>query len=364
MKLEAACCRNMLLLFSQSKVNWIFPYKYRLKNQYLCAMASKLYNPFNNFQFDNNTCFLTGEALNSADEQIQVFPIWMMQKFNLEAMPFKMLDENIVTYKALKLPCSVEAAMRFENLENKIEKAMLSGYSAIKEIPELELFQWVGKILYGVVFNEIQAGIRQTTLSGDPLNFSQALVHKFRNLHWMLQSIRTTIEFENTNPFSISIIPIKDNDSNFNYRDEINTLIFSFRMNDFAILATLQDNGTNRIYHEDILTKIEGKALHPIQFEELCARYFYSAYLFNRLPEYTYMETADKTFIEPMPLNDWTLKPIFDEWQVKTYGQVLENFWKPWGFTLFEIIKNPEAPMSFLCDENNNFIENIEVPKD
>jgi hypothetical protein len=30
----------------------------------------------------------------------------------------------------------------------------------------------------------------------------------------------------------------------------------------------------------------------------------------------------------------------------KTYGQVLENFWKNWGFLLLEIIKNPNEPMS------------------
>ncbi len=326
-------------------------------------MASKLFNPFNNFQFDNKTCFLTGKALQTADEQIQVFPIWMMRKFNLEDMPFKMLDENIVTYKALKLPCSANAAILYEQLESNIENAMATGYLAVKELSELSLFQWVAKILYGVIFNEIQAGIRQATLSGEPLNFSQALVQKFRNLHFMLQSIQTPIEFEHQNPFSILILPIKENDSNFNYRDEINTLVFSFRMNDFAIIATLQDNGTNKIYHQDALTKIEGQQLHPIQFEEICARYFYSAYLFNRLPEYTYMETPEKIFIEPMPLNDWTLKPIFDNWQNKTYGQVLENFWKPWGYTLFEIIKNPEAPMSFLFDHDNKFIEKVDTAK-
>jgi hypothetical protein len=42
-------------------------------------------------------------------------------------------------------------------------------------------------------------------------------------------------------------------------------------------------------------------------------------------------------------------------WQNKVYGQVLENFWKPWGLLLFEIIKNPEHPLSFLLDEDKNF---------
>lgn len=331
---------------------------------YLCfAMESRLYNPFITFKFGNRTCFLTGESLGSSDEQIQVFPVWMMRAFDLEEKPFKMLDENMVTYKSLKLPCSVRVAEAFGEVEEKVEKAMKGGYKEVKNLPEQELFQWVGKILYGIVFNEIQAAIRQTMASGEEMNFSQALVHKFRNLHFMLQSLIMPMEFEHVNPFNIKVFPVENASDTFLYRDEINTLIFSIRMGDFAVMATLQDNGTNTIYHEDILHHVRGQILHPIQFEEICARYFYSAYLFNRLPEYTYMETPEKVYIEPMPLNDWTLKPIFDDWQVKTYGQVLENFWKPWGFTLFEIIKNPENPMTFLLDEDGRFRKTVDLPK-
>jgi len=325
-------------------------------------MATTLYNPFLDFQFDNQTCFLTGRQLQSEDERIQVFPVWMMRAFDLEEKPFKMLDERIVTYKQLQVPCSADVASLFEQTEIKVEEAVQQGYEAVRNLDELVLFHWVAKILYGVVFNEIQTGIRQSMLSGEPMNFSQALVHKFRNLHAMLQSIVVNMEFEQRNPFTIQIFPVANAPETFSYRDEINTLIFSLRMHDLAIIATLQDNGTNAIYHEDVLKKIDGYRLHPIQFEEICARYFYSAYLFNRLPEYTYMDTGKRVFVEPMPLNDWTLKPIFDPWQAKIYGQVLENFWKPWGYTLFEIIKDPEHPMTFLTDEEGSFRAHVDVP--
>ena len=326
-------------------------------------MATKLFNPFLDFRFDNKSCFLSGSALQSADEQVQVFPLWMMRSFDLEDKPFKMLDESMVTYKSLKLPCSTVVAEQIERIEKQVEEAMAIGYAAVKELPELVLFQWVAKILYGVVFNEIQAGKRQAVLSGEEMNFSQALVHKFRNLHAMLQSLVVPMTFDVKNPFSILVLPVDNAPDTFNYRDEINTLIFSVRMNNFAIIATMQDNGTHAIYHEEELASVEGHVLHPIQFEEICARYFYSAYLFNRLPEYTYMETPAQLFVEPMPLNDFTLKPIFDPWQVKTYGQVLENFWKPWGYLLFEIIQNPDLPMTFLTDEEQQFKEITDLPK-
>lgn len=326
-------------------------------------METKLYNPFLHFKFDNSTCFLTGKALQSGDEQIQVFPTWMMRAFDLEDKPFKMLDESFSTYKKLQLPCSVEVANAIEALDRRVEYAVEQGYEAVAALEQEVLFQWIGKILYGVVFNEIQAGIRQAVMTGEEMNFSQALVQKFRNLHAMLQSLILPMEFEHKNPFTIEVFHVDNADDTFLYRDEINTLIFSLRMKNFGLIATLQDNGTNAIYHEDALSLSKGQKLHPIQFEEIGAKYFYTAYLFNRLPEYTYMEVGDRIFVEPMPLNDWTMKPIFDNWQAKTYGQVLENFWKPWGYSLFEIIKDPEQPMSFLTDERGQFRKNITLPR-
>jgi hypothetical protein len=67
------------------------------------------------------------------------------------------------------------------------------------------------------------------------------------------------------------------------------------------------------------------------------------------------MPTDEAIFIEAMPLRGVSNKPLFDLWQNKVYGQVLENFWKPWGLTLFEIIKDPEKPLSFLFDGDGTF---------
>jgi hypothetical protein len=119
------------------------------------------------------------------------------------------------------------------------------------------------------------------------------------------------------------------------------------KLKDFGIIACLQDNGTNNKYHEELLEQLRGHRLSEQQFEELCARFFYSAYLFNRLPEYTIMPVGVIIYIEAMPLRGTLNKSLFDHWQHKTYGQVLENFWKPWGHTLFEIIKDPTKPMSY-----------------
>ncbi|MCL4642274.1 MULTISPECIES: hypothetical protein [Olivibacter] len=324
-----------------------------------------LYYPFQKFSFDNKTCFLSGQTLTSSEEQIQVFPSWLMQHYHLEEKPFKLLDESITTYKKLKVPCSADTSDRLEKLEEEVKAAFLGGYQEVIKLNKQLLFQWIGKLLYGIVFNEIQIGIRQQHMSGEAMNFSQVLAKKFSNLHVMLQSMIKPMEFEGSLPFSINVFEIDSPEDKFSYRDEINTLVFSLRMNNFGIVACLQDNGANNRYHERKLQLVSGKKLHPIQFEEICGLFFYSAYLFNRLPEYAILPTEEIVYIEPMPLAGMDTRPIFDTFQAKTYGQVLENFWKPWGFTLFEIIKDPENPMTFLADQNGSFrpCETIDLPK-
>lgn len=319
-------------------------------------MVPILYKPFESLNFSKQYCFLSGEKLQSPEEEISVFPLWLMQEYKLEDQPFKLLDESMSTYKNMKLPCSNSSfELGIEPLEDEIRSAFLQGYDAVVKIPEIKLFQWIGKMVYGILFNEITIGIKQQKANNEEFVFSQSLVHKFSNLHIMLQSIIKPVIFEGNLPWTIRIFKKDNKQDLFNYRDEINTLTFSLGMKDFGIIACLQDNGTNGLYHKNILEKINDQPIHPIQFEEICGRFFYSNYLFNRLPEYTIMPTEEAIYIEAMPLRGMSNKPLFDAWQNKVYGQVLENFWKSWGLLLFEIIRNPEKPLSFLLDVDENF---------
>ncbi len=328
-------------------------------------MQTEIYQPFDKFNFGNRTCFLSGKLLQSEEEKIQVFPAWLLAKYNLYDHPFKMLDENFPTYKDLKLPCSAEInALYFEPLEEEIKAAFAQGFEAVQALDEWKLFIWAGKIMYGIIFNELQSAIRQQYAQGEGLNISQSLMHKFSSLHIMLQMLFLPIVFEDFKPYSFFLFKINPETDQFNYRDEINSLTFSLRLKDFGFIFCLQDNGANAVYQQEVISKIAGKTLHPIQFEEFCGRIFYSAYLFNRLPEYNLLPVQNKIYVEAMPLKGLSAKPLFDEWKPKVYGQVLENFWKPWRFLLLEIIKNPEQPMSFLVDKNSMFIpaDTIELP--
>lgn len=330
---------------------------------FLSLMQSKIYQPFDKMQFDDAHCFLSGEEIDTKNK-LSIFADWLSETYHLKDMPFKMLDESMKSYSDIKVPCSKETANHLIKLEEKIQKAFETGYDEVVRLEDDTIFLWVAKTVYGVIFNEIQSAIKQQNNFAEGFNMSQGLIHKFSMMQTMLQKVNQSIVFESFKPYSLFITKVTNVENEFAYRDEINTLTFSLRMKDFGILINLQDNGANKLYHEEVWEKINGKTLHPIQFEELCAKVFYSAYLFNRLPEYHIIPTDEQIFIEAMPLRGMNNKPIFDEWQFRTYGQVVENFWKRWGFLLLEIIKKPEQPMSFLFDINGDFVlaEEVELP--
>jgi hypothetical protein len=312
-------------------------------------MSTPIYQPFESFDFNYKKCFLSGESDASLVENINILPPWLLQISGLTGSEqIQLLDETVRSYNELKVPCSSYLLNnKLIPLEEKIATAFTAGYAGVKELTEMELFNWIGKFMYGFIYTEMNGAIRQNQLSADGINMGQGLMHKFGNLHTMLQNIYRDLVFEDFSPWSILIVPLADIDTPFSFRDEINTLTFSLKFKDFGIIACLQDNSVNKNFHSEILDAIEGKPLTAQQFEELCARFYYSSYLFNRLPEYNIMLVDDVIYIDAMPLRGTLNKPIFDVWQHKTYGQVLENFWKPWGHTLFEIIKDPTAPMSY-----------------
>jgi hypothetical protein len=312
-------------------------------------MNSTIYQPFKNFDFKYKNCFLSGDTFKSPVEEINILPAWLLEVANFSGEEqIKLLDESVRSYNTLKVPCNTEVFSHFiQPLEEKIADAFSKGYDAVSQLEEEDLFKWIGKFMYSLIYVEMNAAVRLQQISSDGVNMSQGLMHKFGNLNTMIQSIYLDVVYEDFKPWSIVVVPLEEQDTAFSFRDEINTLTFSMKLKNFGIIACLQDNGTNKKFHQEILDQIGKSALSPQQFEEICARFYYSAYLFNRLPEYAIMPVEGSIYIDAMPLRGTLNKALFDHWQHKTYAQVLQDFWKPWGHTLFEIIKDPTNPISY-----------------
>lgn len=303
------------------------------------------------FAFNGKECFLSGLP---ASVQLPVFPDWLLDRYQLRNKPFGLLDERVATFDGLRVPSHPVVKNASDMLENQVREAFNKGYAGLKDLSEHELFLWAGKLVMALVYREFEMAAALQP-AGTPLDVSPSLLAKLSNLQLLMQSLFRPVELEHFSPWSLVVVELEEEHADtedFRYHDEVNTLIFSMEANGAGVIVCLQDNGENLRFHHKLLEKIQGQKLSRMQFAELCARFYYSGYLFNRVPHYLVYPPAgaeDAITIESMPLQSGAATgSLFDPWDNKVYAQVLETFWKPWEISRFEILKEPEYPLSKL----------------
>ncbi|MEO6893708.1 MAG: hypothetical protein ABI136_01670, partial [Ginsengibacter sp.] len=263
--------------------------------------------------------------------------------------------------------CSEKVKNAFEQLDQEIKKAFENGFESVKNIPEEKLFLWMGKFVYGVLYHDITLERSRSKKRRNTKDFtlSPSLKHRFSKFHLMLQSLIVPMEFKGVKPWSLAIVKVKYSKDVFNYKDEPTNLNFSLGMNGFGIISSLQDNGAVAKKEKDILEKIGDNILHPIQFEELSARFLYSNYLLKNRGITNIEVEKDKVIIDSLPPVETPSNPLFNHWDDDMFAQVLAGYWEPWGFEKKSIYNFTESPVSFLENElTHQFIkpESVELP--
>lgn len=335
-------------------------------NGIFATMQIQYFNPFENINLDPNICFITGANLCGTEESISVFPDWILNRFELRDKKFKMMDQfTNVMYGELRLPCSQGVIEAFQELESEIQTAFKSGYHAVKEIPSERLFIWMGKIVYGILYHDIINEKARLKKQNKEFGLSPKLKERYSLFHLMLQSLVSPIAFKGQTPWSLSVVRVKYSKDVFNFRDNPITLDFSLGLNGFGIVACLQDAGLVTHKLQPLLDKIGENELHPVQFEELCARFLYTNYLFKHNLRYKFENNENGLIIEPLPVEMENSTAPFSAWDDTMYAQVLAGYLQPWGYTTKNIVKFPDGPISFLENEYDQKIispDKIDLP--
>ena len=94
--------------------------------------------------------------------------------------------------------------------------------------------------------------------------------------------------------------------------------------------------------------------------QNLTSRTIYWNYLLTSYASYNVSLEENKVTVESIPLTTKDNSPLFDYWDDNMYGQVLANYWKPWGLTMKEIIIFPSPPISFIESDYTDEIIDIE----
>ncbi len=314
-------------------------------------MNIQLYDPFINMDFDGQVCFLTGKEGNDV-KKIPVFDNWLMERYELHDKAFMMLSENKILYRDMLIPSSPEVEEAINKLEEKIEEAFESGYETVLKLEPISLFQWMAKIMYGILYNDVYYAKSQNRLNDKPFQLSPYLTRHIRTLNCMLQSLLQSMDFTAVK-WSLAIVRVNNSKDIFNYKDETKNFNFSLVMNDFGIIACLQDNGINQELHQPLLEKIGDTNLHPIQFEELWSKFLYSNYLLKNKPEFVFYRTTENNLIGVEVKSKAEGDP-YNKWDDKMFARVLAEYWKPWGITVKEIKQIDGSNLSYLWDDYNN----------
>ncbi|MCO5234034.1 MAG: hypothetical protein LC105_12280 [Chitinophagales bacterium] len=329
-------------------------------------MSLQLFNPFSDLIFNDKICFLTGEELRGENEFITIFPEWVINNYNYRGKSFTMMDNvTQVKYEDLKLPCSTIAREAFLQLDLEIEEAFSKGYTGIKSLDEQRLFLWMGKFVYGILYLDLLLERKKMEKQNKKFDISPVLKKRFGLFHLMLQSLVHPFEFRGTPPWSISIVRLKYSKDIFNFRDSTVNLLFSLGVNGFGIIASLQDSGAVKEHYKELLDKIGTTVLHPIQFEELCAKFLYSNYLLQYPPKYKIEIEDSLVSVVSKPIDILDHRPLFGKWDENMFAQVLSGYWEVWGLTKNNIINFPNSPISFLENERTYELispDTIELP--
>jgi len=278
--------------------------------------------------FSYDKCFLCGHELENEKTNEHVFPKWVQQRYDLQNQRLFLLNKTEIPYRQLTIPCCPSCNTTFlSKVENRFKRYYKKGFSEFKRLDSLIVFQWVAKIFYGLLFKELSLCFDRS----DPAQgfiTDPEILQELRTLHAFLQSIRMPFEFAGFHPWSIFIVETHTygDKRDFDYHDEVLTLTFAIRLGGIGIIACLEDNGAQEDLFSDFFEQFDGIKLHPTQFDELVAKVTYKSHLMNRVPKYMIMlpqREGDKVTVVASPLQGFSNKPIYDDWNQKELRDTL-----------------------------------------
>ncbi len=329
-------------------------------------MAVDFFNPLKDMMFDDHFCFLSGQL---TSEDIPVFPEWLMDHFDLKEEELRMMENTkvkMVPYKDLRLPCAPHVKAALEKVDQEFHEAYKKGYEGMAALDETILFQWAGRIVYGLFYLEMVGEWNRHREMKKRFTIDAILKYRISWFHLMLQSVVEPISFGEKKPWSILVFPLKYSADILSYRDDVINLLFQFGVNGFGFIVCFQDSGVIKQEQREIVEKIKGHTLHPIQFEELYARFHYTADLLQYRPRFEIEEQGNGSVITALPVEQTDPDiPLFGFWQDDFYARLLSNYWQVYGIEKGDIIRFQKPFLSFLeHPHTKDFVdpESIELP--
>lgn len=288
---------------------------------------------------DDDRCFLCGEVLtvaNRTDEHI--FPVWLQHKVGLWDQNIVLLNRTSIPYRQLVIPCCTTCNTRYlSSLEQDVRNALEGGYSSVRQMPQIRLFQWCSKIYYGLIYKELSL-LADRKQPGLGAILDKESLQGFKTHHLFMQSIRVPFVFLEFAPASVFVVrthTYEDKRENFDYMDSLwfvepnatsQSPAIAIRCYDVGIICLFDDLGLQQHNFQGEFDKFDGRELHPIQFIELATTTLYKHSL--KAYETTYMTLQSPTGDEPCVTtpSSWPIGDLWREWRNDRYMHLFRQY--------------------------------------
>lgn len=318
---------------------------------------------FDRMRLSDDACFLCGAALSGPQTCEHVFPKWLQNRHDLWNKQLTLLNGTHIRYSQLTIPCCRPCNNEhLSRIENTVRRAVESGYAAAAELPQLVIYQWLGKIFYGILRKELTLCLNRRDASEGTIVTSD-LLERFTTLHFFLQSIRQPFEFPERLPFSALVVNLHcpDLPTSYFFNDSLSCTTAALRTGDVGFIFALQDAGLARDTYGRYVEQVAGRKLLRIQFDELYAKVLYQVSLLNRTPHFISAASTDPavpTSVQMLPIGGYSSLPIVGEWRQADFVDVLalavrQSFPK---VSRDDLYVPPDRVMTWMNDEEGSLI--------
>jgi hypothetical protein len=300
-------------------------------------------------KFNKNECFLCCSELNSENSTNEhVIPKWLQKKYNLWDQKLRLKNNTTFFYRNLTIPCCFTCNNKIlEPLEDRVKNAHSKGIDAFQELDKSDLFLWLGKIYYGILYKELFLKWDWKSKETDSINSPEFMDSFF--MHFLfLQKARINLTYENFFPASIYVFETQENEQNYwDFIDNHETLFIAIRMGNIGVISLLQDCQKSKTL-EIHLNSYKEVELHPIQFRELASKILYKGLLEKHPNKFMYIENSTDGSINVIKQGSYYQDHLFNEWVDEEYAKYLAHLL---GFPI-EVVFSEGILYTFLKDED------------
>lgn len=225
-------------------------------------------------------CYICGRHIPRGSEKWSVehvFPKWLLRNLSLFESTITSINRQSIKYSQLTVPCCTQCNnVEFSQIEERIKDAFSSGVDAVRSLDRRDLFLWLAKVYYGVVYLESLRVVDVRDRTGPPLVPGEHL-RSVRFVHFLLQAASGAVVWEPASPGPASLLVFEcqtdpeNPRNNFDYIDNLFSPLIAIRAGSIGIIAVLEDWGFLEEIREKRFDAAAAVALHPTQFRELFA---------------------------------------------------------------------------------------------